>query len=127
MSRFNLTGSHIIVFFVLQCLDLAFGKNHVLFGHLDLKGLETVFKARQIVSQPHTANTAGRDKNTALSKLVTGPSLPMGRLLDGISYHCGFGLLIDSVFLVGFATVLDHKGVVTALLNGFALAVKGIA
>ena len=51
----------------------------------------------------------------------------MGRLLDGISYHCGFGLLIDSVFLVGFATVLDHKGVVTALLNGFALAVKGIA
>jgi hypothetical protein len=55
--------------------------------------------------------------NTALAQLVAGVSLPIGRLFNGIGYYRCLGLLIDSVFLVGFTSAFVYKGLDAALRN----------
>jgi hypothetical protein len=52
--------------------------------------------------------------------------LTKGRLFDGIGHHGSLGLLIHSIFGVGFAAVLVNKGFDSALFNGILIAVEGV-
>jgi hypothetical protein len=50
LGGLDFPSGQIILFFPLQCLDLAFGKDQIFLGHFVLKGLEPVFKACQLVT-----------------------------------------------------------------------------
>jgi hypothetical protein len=50
----------------------------------------------------------------------------MWRLFNGLSHHNGLGIIINSVFLIGFTSILIEQGIHATCFVGGVVAVKGV-
>src|SRR5210317_1228597 len=118
MSCLDLTAGLVILLFLFKCLDLALCEYQTLFGHFFFKCPQPILETTQSMSQPDTANTAGRNENTSFPQFVTGSDLAVGRLFNSIFDHSSFSLLINPIFQIGLATVFADQGINAAFVNG---------
>ena len=66
-------------------------------------------------------------QDNPFAQLVAGADLAMGRLLNGTGHHSRLGLLVHSVFNVGFAAALVYQSLDAALLDGILIAIEGVS
>jgi len=110
MLGLDLSVSFLVLFGSLQSDYLPLGKDQAILGHLCLQGFQTEFEGLQVVTQPDTADPAGRNEQAVFAELVGDPNLTPGRLLKSQLEHSLFDLGCDSVLENGFLSADLLKG-----------------